>query len=107
MKNFCFLISAFVLLISCNSGRNITIENPSDFDRLEMVEIPTEKLMNLSAGKVYIIINQQDEIIPSQTTYDGKLIFQTDIKAKETLSYTVKTGIQPTFQPKTYGRFIT
>jgi hypothetical protein len=107
MKKICFLISAFILLISCNSGLNITVENPSDFDRLEMVEIPTEKLMNLSAGKAYVVVNQQGEIIPSQTTYDGKLIFQADIKAKESLFYIVKAGIPPTFPSKVYGRFIT
>ncbi|MDR0395271.1 MAG: DUF4861 domain-containing protein [Tannerella sp.] len=101
------MISTFILLTSCNSGLNITVENPSDFDRLEIVEIPTEKLMNLPAGKVYIVTNQQDEVIPSQITYDGKLIFQTDIKAKETLSYVVKTGTQPVFPPKVYGRLIT
>jgi hypothetical protein len=72
-----------------------------------MVEIPTEKLMNLLTGKVYIVMNQQNKVIPSQITYDGKLIFQTDIKAKEILSYVVKTGIQPVFYPKVYGRLIT
>ncbi|MDR2039516.1 MAG: DUF4861 domain-containing protein, partial [Bacteroidales bacterium] len=107
MKNLYFLISAFILLLSCNSGLNITVENPSEFDRLETVEIPTGKLMNLPAEKVYIVANQKGEIIPSQTTYDRKLIFQTDIKAKECLSYTVKTGTQSTFRSKVYGRFIT
>ncbi|MDR1098386.1 MAG: DUF4861 domain-containing protein [Tannerella sp.] len=106
MKNLCFPIAAFMLLLSCNSGLNITVENPSEFDRLEMVEIPTDKLVNLPAEKGYIVADQKGEIIPSQITYDGKLIFQADIKAKETLSYTVKTGKQPTFQPKVYGRFI-
>ena len=107
MKNFCFLISAFIFLISCNSGQSISVENPSDFERSELIEIPTDKLMEPPAGKVYIVANQQGEIIPSQITFDGKLIFQTVIKPKETLSYTIKTGIQPTFLPKVYGRFIT
>ena len=107
MKKIYFLISAFVLLLSCNSGLNITVENPSEFDRLEMVEISTDKLMKLPAEKIYIVVDQKGETIPSQITYDGKLIFQADIKAKETLSYTVKTGAQQTFPPKVYGRFIT
>lgn len=106
MKKYIFLISAVVGLISCNPGLNITVENPSDFDRSEMIEIATEKLMPLSGGKTYIVTNQQGDVIPSQITYDGKLIFQTNIKAKETLPYGIKTGTPQTFPPKVYGRFI-
>jgi hypothetical protein len=107
MKKFCLWVLALLFLTSCNAGLNITVENPSDFDRLEMVEIPIEKLMALPAGKTYLVMDhRQNELIPSQTTYDGKLIFQTDIKAKELRSYSVKTGVQPAFQPKVYGRFI-
>ncbi|MDR1115424.1 MAG: DUF4861 domain-containing protein [Tannerella sp.] len=106
MKRCSFLISALIWLVSCDSGLNITVENPSDFDRSDMVEIPVEKLMALPAGKAYVVIDQQGDVIPSQVTYDGKLIFQTDIKTKETLPYTVKTGAPQTFAPKVYGRFI-
>ncbi len=107
MKKIFFLISAFFGLISCESGINIAVENPSDFDRLEMVEIPTEKLMSLPSGKAYMVANQKGEVLPSQLTYDGKLIFQADIKAKETIPYTIKIGAPETFSAKTYGRFIT
>jgi hypothetical protein len=107
MKKYFCLIPALAGLISCNSGLNITVENPIDFDRSEMVEIPVEKLTNLPAEKTYIVTNLQGEIIPSQITYDGKLIFRTDIKAKETLSYTIKTGEPQIFPPKVYARFIT
>ncbi|MDR1525440.1 MAG: DUF4861 domain-containing protein [Tannerella sp.] len=107
MKKYFFLISAVAWLISCNSGLDITIENPSSFDRSEMAEIAVERLMRLPDGKTYVVVNQQENIVPSQITYDGKLIFQTEIKAKETLSYTIKTGSPQAFPPKTYGRFIT
>ncbi|MDR2914397.1 MAG: DUF4861 domain-containing protein [Tannerella sp.] len=107
MKKIFFLISAFIGLISCESGKNVSIENPSDFDRLEMVEISAEKLMPLPSGKAYVVTDQKGEILPSQLTYDGKLIFQTDIKAKETIPYTIKVGASETFSAKTYGRFIT
>ncbi|MDR0574266.1 MAG: DUF4861 domain-containing protein [Tannerella sp.] len=107
MKKVFFLISAFIGLISCKSGINVSIENPSDFDRLEIVEIPVEKLMALPSGKAYLVTDQKDETTPSQLTYDGKLIFQTNVKAKETIFYTVKIGTPDTFPSKTYGRFIT
>ena len=107
MKKIFFLISVFIGLISCESGINISIENQSNFERVEIVEIPADKLMALTSGKAYIVIAKTGETLPSQLTYDGKLIFQTNIKANETLSYTIKTGAPETFPTKTYGRFIT
>ena len=107
MKKICFLISALILLISCESGIIVSIENPSNFDRLEIVEISVEKLMTLPSGKSFVVTKNNEKIMPSQLTYDGKLIFQVDIKAGETMSYVIKTGAPVTFQTKTYGRFIT
>ena len=107
MKKIAFLISAFIGLLSCESGINISVSNPSDFDRIEIVEIPAEKLMNLSVGKAFVVSDKNGEILPSQFTYDDKLIFQTNIKAKETISYIIKTGAPENFPAITYGRFIT
>jgi hypothetical protein len=93
--------------MSCNTVINITVENPSDFDRSEIVEIPVDQLMPLPEGKAYQVMNQQGDILPSQLTYNGKLIFQTALKAKESIVYAIKTGAPENFEPKTYGRFIT
>ena len=106
MKYLFFLIFALTGLLSCNSGINISIENPSDFDRMEIVEIPVDQLMMLPAGKAYQVNNQQGESMISQLSYDGKLIFQVNIKAKEAIVCSIKTGVPEQFIPKTYGRFI-
>jgi len=106
MKNFLILLSAFFGLLSCSTGINIAVENPSDFDRTELVEIPVEQLMPLSAGKAYQVTSQQGETMPSQLTYDGKLIFQASIKAKEAIVCSIKTNAPEQFENKTYGRFI-
>lgn len=107
MKKILFLIAAAIGLISCESGINISIENPSDFERSEMAEISADQLTTLPAGKAYIVTNLKGETIPSQLTYDGKLIFQTHLKPKETISYVIKIGAPETYPAKTYGRFIT
>jgi len=102
------MIFVLIGLLSCEPGKNVSIVNPSEFDRSEIVELPIEQLPALPAGKVYVVINQQGETLPSQVTYDGKLIFLTNIKAKETIVYLIKTGSMiDTVQAKTYGRFIT
>jgi len=100
------IITAFIGLISCSTGIIISVENPSDFDRTELVEIPVGQLMALPAGKTYQVTNQQGETLTSQLTYDGKLIFQIVIKAQETIVCSIKTGAPEEFSPKTYGRFI-
>ena len=101
------MISAVIGLLSCELGINITVQNPSNFERSELVEISTEKLMSISPEKAYVVTNKSGEEIPSQLTYDGKLIFQVNINAKEEISYIIKTGAPETFPTKTYGRFIT
>ena len=107
MKNLFFLFFAFAGLMSCNKSINISVTNPSDFTRVEMVELPAEKLMELPAGKAYQVTDQLGEILPSQLTFEGKLIFQTNIKAKETIVYSIRVGAPEEFPTKTYGRFIT
>lgn len=107
MKNLFFLLIAFSGLLSCNNSINISVTNPGNFDRSEMIELPVDKLMALPAGKSYQVMNKQGETLASQLTYDGKLIFQTDIKAKENVVFTIRTGLPIEFPTRTYGRFIT
>jgi hypothetical protein len=104
-----YFIPILIGLISCNEKElNVSIQNPGNFDRREIVEVPTgAKLIKPAEGKTYVVKNQQGEVIPSQVTHDGKLLFQTDIKAGETLNYSITTGAPQKFAPKTYGRFIT
>ena len=107
MRNLFILLFAFGGLMSCNKSINISVTNPSNFTRLEIVELPVEKLMMLPDGKDFQVTNQLGEILTSQLTFDGKLIFQMEIKAKETIIYTIRTGAPIEFSPKTFGRFIT
>jgi hypothetical protein len=106
MKKLFLLIAVCAGLMSCDTGITVSIENPGDFDRSEMVEIQVDKLMALPAGKVYQVINQQGELLPSQLTYDGKLIFLSNVKAKANSVYSIKTGTQEDFTARTYGRFV-
>jgi hypothetical protein len=62
--------------------------------------------MKVSSGKTYVVTNAKKEQIPSQVTYDGKLIFQTSIKVHEKLAFFIGTGAHKKFPPLTYGRYI-
>ncbi|MDR1645735.1 MAG: DUF4861 domain-containing protein [Tannerellaceae bacterium] len=88
----------------------ITVQNPADFDReTELVELPMEALkerMKLTGAQVYEVKNSRGTVIPSQYTSDGKLIFPSGMKAKETTVFTISAGNKQTFKAMTYGRFV-
>ncbi|MDR2138796.1 MAG: DUF4861 domain-containing protein [Tannerella sp.] len=112
MKRTVFLWSTAAVLTACTPVKTfrITVENPSDFDRLtEMVELPLSVLSAKIApgeGQTYVLRNARQETVPAQVTFDGKLIFQAGVKAKGTAVYTVSAGVPQAFAPKTYGRFV-
>ncbi|HMM03308.1 MAG: DUF4861 domain-containing protein [Dysgonomonas sp.] len=113
MKKILSFFLSVIFLLSCSSNKemNITVENTSDFDRVaDMVEIPLDSIkakVKLTDSAVYVVKNSAGEIIPSQVTYDRKLIFQPELKAKESKSFIITTDTAQTYAAKTYGRFIT
>jgi hypothetical protein len=106
VKKISIVMAAVCCLLSCESSINLVVENPAHFERSQTIEIPADQLMALPSGKAYIVMDQHGKTVPSQLTYDGKLIFQTQLKAKETLSYMVKTGSPQMYPAQTYGRLI-
>lgn len=115
MKKIFFLLLTITLMISCSTSEessvNITVENPSDFDRLtELIEIPIDDIKDIVAvrdSSVYMVKTAEGEVIPSQVTYDRKIIFQPELKAKESKTFVITVGEPQEFPAKTYGRFIT
>ncbi len=81
MKKIFYLIIATVFMLSCSTKEaKVTIENTSNFDRLtELVEIPIDSIKDkksVTDSLVYHIQTEDGVIIPSQVTYDRKIIFQ-------------------------------
>ncbi|WP_029905279.1 DUF4861 domain-containing protein [Prevotella sp. 10(H)] len=113
MKKIIGILFASLFLFACSSKNemSIAVENPSDFDRIaDLVEIPMDSIKDkvlLTDSAVYVVKNEAGEIIPSQITYDRKLIFQPELKAKESKSFVITTDTARTYESKTYGRFIT
>ncbi|MFR9166136.1 MAG: DUF4861 domain-containing protein [Dysgonomonas sp.] len=113
MKNLLFIVCILgILFTSCSKkDLKVTVENQSDFDRQsDLVEIPVEGLkakLPLEGSEVYIVTNAQGDTLTTQVTSDGKLLFQSGLKAKETGTYTITKGAYKVFNAKTYGRFVT
>ncbi|MDR2562592.1 MAG: DUF4861 domain-containing protein [Prevotellaceae bacterium] len=107
-------IISFLTCASCSSDKKnagISIKNPSDFDRLtELVEIPLSELKEKIISQEvsgYVVKTSDGKLIPSQITYDEKLIFRPELKAGEEKSFIIATGEPHEFDSQTYGRFIT
>lgn len=115
MKKIFYLLFAGILAFSCTDQPKevkVTVENPSDFDRTEeLVEIPVENISTqiklADTTQTYIVKNSKGEVIPTQITFDGKLIFQSGVKAKESAVFTITNGTKEEYKAKTYGRLIT
>lgn len=112
MKNIFYSLFVVTLLASCvpSNEMKLTVKNPSSFDRsTEIVEIPVEKIkekITLADGQVYVVKNTKGEVIPSQETYDRKLIFQSGVE-KGSAEYSISAGAPQQFKSQTFGRFIT
>lgn len=109
MRNVLYLILIALSIVSCVSTQKIkiSVENPSRFDRNEeLIEIDLSKIyFTKSSDKYWIVKNQNNEILPAQTTSDNKLIFQSGLKAKELAIFTIKKGKKnQQFEPKVFGR---
>lgn len=97
---------AMLALMGCsqNEKREITINNASQIARTgEMVEVCVASL-GLEDAEGYIVRNAEGEEVPSQVTYDGKLIFQSDVDAGESVTYTVEESTPAEYQTYACGR---
>lgn len=107
MKQIYYIILISILLSCSKNEVNITITNPSDFDRTtELVEISLCELkdkLTLKGEEVYVVISENGEVIPSQVTSDNLLIFPSGLKAKESKNYHIDAGKKTEFEPKTYA----
>lgn len=114
MKKLFILLFSALVFASCNKDAKelkVNVENKGDFDRTtQLVEIPVEKVkekVTLANNQAYIVKNEKGEIVPSQVTHDGKLLFESGLKANQAANFTVTAGEPQEYSPKTYGRFIT
>lgn len=97
-----------VLLTAHISAKDVKVEvtNQSAVDfKDDMVEVPMEKVANLLGIKALdriVVTDAGNKEIPSQITYDNKLIFQTTLNAGRTASYTIRIG-----KPSAYETYVT
>lgn len=101
-----FVISFFAFFSSQPYLGTLRIENKSSLSRnSEMVEFDLSK--SKFKDKTFSILNQQNEEVPYQITYDNKLIFLVSLQAKEKLQYRIVAQKPQEYKPLTFARLIT
>ena len=84
----------------------VTVKNPTDLQRQQLVELSLQEVRTtLNAGGMagFCVFNAFGQPILSQTTYDGKLIFEASVLPLGEASFTVREG-EPLCEPSyVYG----
>lgn len=112
MKKIFLLLPVIALFFSCAAQEmQITVENPTDFERVnETVEITladVESKFGKIAEPVLDLTDSKGNSYVYQITSDGKFIFQVNLKAKESETFKIKKGTaKEPFEVKTYARYI-
>lgn len=110
MKKPFYLFWAALAFVACTDERaiNITVSNPISLDRNnEMVEVSMEDItsgLQLPDTAEIIVLDENNQQVPYQVTYDGKLIFPASVKANAQSAYTVKAGMPEVMDVRACGR---
>jgi hypothetical protein len=109
MKKLLFLAILASMLISCaTESTKISVENTLDFDRKgEIVEWQTATINADFKVKSYVLKNEKGEEVAYQLSEKtGLLIFQVDVSARSSVTYTLVEGVPAPVAAKTSARFV-
>ena len=107
MKKIYVLILVFLLVATMHAADRltITVANPISSARMEMVEVDVAVLQKkLQTDKDFVVTDADGKEIPSQVTYDQKLIFQVGVAGKGKSVYDVQKGTAQKYEVKAKGR---
>jgi len=108
MKKFLSILAACLLAMTAQAADvvKVTVQNSLSTVRDgEMVEIPLVQVQKKLGNATDVIVTDADgREVPSQVTWDGKLIFQAYVGAKSKVTYFVKAGQPQHYRPRVFGR---
>ena len=107
MKKTFVLIFVFLLVATMHAADRVTmtVSNPTASARMEMVEVDVAVLQKkLQTDKDFVVTDADGKEIPSQVTYDQKLIFQVGVAGKGKSVYDVQKGTAQKYEVKAKGR---
>lgn len=105
-KTFLSIVaSLFSLVMNADEQVTITVSNAAQSARLEMVEVDYSAVKaKIGEASKVIVTDADGKEIPSQVTWDGKLIFQAGVSGKGKSVYYAKAGVPQEYETKAKGR---
>ncbi len=108
MKKVFAIVAALLLAAGAGAtGRvKMTVSNALSAARDgEMAEVPVAQVRaRLGAAEAVVVTDADGREIPSQVTYDGKLIFQVGVAARGKSVYYAQAGTPKAYEPRVFGR---
>ena len=104
---FCCLLTVAALKASSWLTVTITVSNPTDEQRQELVEVDANMVyhkLGISKGKPFRVINALHQEVAYQLTYDGKLLLDVSVRPNGTARFTVLPGQPRPVMSVVYGR---
>ncbi len=102
------ILTACATMAQAADKVTITVANTLATARTEMVETPLTQLQRkLNAQADIIVTDANGNEIASQTTHDGKLIFQASVAAKGKTQYYATKGTPQKYKARVAGRLFT
>lgn len=94
----CVIYAVFFSSCSRSQGSAIVVTNDVDFDRFdEIAELSTVPNLLADTAGEYVLVDSEGMPVPTQVTYDGKLIFPASVKAQGASTYNIikRTELAP------------
>jgi len=86
----------------------LTVQNPLNSSReFEVVEADAQKIRQKLGTDSFIVTDADGKEIASQVTYDGKVVFQASVGAKDKSVYYAVSGAPKAYEKKVKGRLFT
>ncbi len=108
MKKTILLAAAVLLALTAGAADKVTVSVRNTLNTArsgETVEVDMKQVKTRLDGAETVVVTDADgREIPSQVTYDGKLIFQAGVAAKGKSVYYVSAGQPSRYDAKVYGR---
>lgn len=89
-KTAAIAVLAFIATACSGKSVEVTVENPGDSARTQQtVELPAADILDRLHSDYCYVTDADGNEIPSQVTYDGKLIFQAGVDGKSAVKYMI------------------
>lgn len=112
MNKLKLILSSFIFIFTLSAQKSVVVTNTSGRDRNgELVEVKANAEKNSFLTSSFVLKNQKGKEIGYQLIYNDKkevcgFLFQANVKARSTVTYSISKGTPAVVKAKTFGRYV-